>query len=190
LVDPFTRLDVCLANEGAAALVVTSMERARDLPSTPVRILGGGAEWMRQQYVDPPRYDDVWMIGADASQRAYASAGIDPHDLDFVQLYDVNSAEVLRQYEALGFCKQGDGGPFALDTGIGINGGLPTCTDGGVLSFSHIGWGAPTLKIIEAVRQIRGDGGDRQVPGARTGLVAGAGSGAQYYNVLVLGSSS
>lgn len=189
VVDPFTRLEVCLANEGAAALVVTTLERARDLPSTPVRILGGGAEWMRQQYVDPPRYDDVWMIGADASRRAYAAAGLGPDDLDFVQLYDVNSAEVLRQYEALGFCKQGDGGPFALDTGIGINGGLPTCTDGGVLSFSHIGWGAPTLKIIEAVRQIRGDGGNRQVPGARTGLVAGAGSGAQYYNVLVLGAA-
>jgi acetyl-CoA acetyltransferase len=189
LVDPFTRLEVCLANEGAAALVVTSMDRARDLPSTPVRILGGGAEWMRQQYVDPPRYDDVWMIGADASRRAYDQAGLEPQDLDFVQLYDVNSAEVLRQYEALGFCKQGDGGPFALDTGIGIDGGLPTCTDGGVLSFSHIGWGAPTLKIIEAVRQIRGECSVRQVSGARTGLVAGAGSGAQYYNVVVLGAA-
>ena len=189
LVDPFTRLDVCLANEGAAALVVTTMERARDLPSTPVRLLGGGSEWMRQQYVDPPRYDDVWNIGADASQRAYASAGLNPEDLDFVQLYDVNSAEVLRQYESLGFCKRGDGGPFAIDTGIGITGGLPTCTDGGVMSFSHIGWGAPTLKVIEAVRQIRGEAGDRQVAGARTGLVAGAGSGAQYYNMLILGAA-
>jgi acetyl-CoA acetyltransferase len=129
------------------------------------------------------------MIGADASRRAYDQAGLEPQDLDFVQLYDVNSAEVLRQYEALGFCKQGDGGPFALDTGIGIDGGLPTCTDGGVLSFSHIGWGAPTLKIIEAVRQIRGECSVRQVSGARTGLVAGAGSGAQYYNVVVLGAA-
>jgi acetyl-CoA acetyltransferase len=189
VVDPFTRLEVCLANEGAAALVVTSMDRARDLPTTPVRILGGGAEWMRQQYVDPPRYDEVWTIGADASRRAYTQAGIDPWDLDFAQLYDVNSAEVLRQYEALGFCMPGEGGPFALDAGIGVDGGLPTCTDGGVLSFSHIGWGAPTLKIIEAVRQIRGKCGDRQVSGARTGLVAGAGSGAQYYNVLILGTA-
>lgn len=189
LVDPFTRLDVCLANEGAAALVVTTIERARDLPGEPVRVLGGGSEWFRQQYVDPPRYDDVWMIGADAAQRAYTAAGIRPADVDFVQLYDVNSAEVLRQYEALGFCRQGDGGPFALDVGIGIDGGLPTCTDGGLLSFSHIGWGAPTLKVIEAVRQLRGDCGDRQVPGARIGLVAGAGSGAQYYNVLVLGTA-
>lgn len=187
LVDPFTRLEVCLANEGAAALVVTSVERAKDLPSTPVRILGGGSEWMRQQYVDPPRYDEVWDIGKDASTRAYQMAGIRPDDLDFVQLYDVNSAEVLRQYEALGLCGRGEGGPYALDTGIGINGGMPTCTDGGVLSFSHIGWGAPTLKIIEAVRQIRGDAGDRQVNDARVGLVAGAGSGAQYYNMLVLG---
>lgn len=190
LVDPFTRLEVCLANEGAAALVVTSMERAKDLPSTPVRVLGGGSEWMRQQYVDPPRFDEVWDIGKDAASRAYGMAGIQPTDIDFVQLYDVNSAEVLRQYEALGFCGRGEGGPFALDTGIGITGGLPTCTDGGVLSFSHIGWGAPTLKVIEAVRQIRGDAGDRQVTDARVGLVAGAGSGAQYYNLLVLGGTN
>ena len=189
LVDPFTRLEVCLANEGAAALVVTSMDRAKDLPSTPVRVLGGGSEWMRQQYVDPPRYDEAWDIGKDASSRAYKMAGLEPKDLDFVQLYDVNSAEVLRQYEALGFCERGEGGPFALDTGIGISGGLPTCTDGGVLSFSHIGWGAPTLKIIEAVRQIRGAAADRQVADAQTGLVAGAGSGAQYYNLLILGSA-
>jgi acetyl-CoA acetyltransferase len=189
LVDPFTRLEVCLANEGAAALVVTSLARARDLPSIPVRILGGGAEWMRQQYVDPPRYDDVWMIGSDAAARAFAAAELTPPDLDFLQLYDVNSAEVLRQYEALGFCGRGEGGPFALDAGISINGRVPTCTDGGVLSFSHIGWGAPTLKIIEAVRQIRGQCGDRQVAGAQAGLVAGAGSGAQYYNVLILGTA-
>lgn len=189
LVDPFTRLEVCLANEGAAALVVTSMGRATDLPSTPVRVLGGGSEWMRQQYVDPPRFEEVWDIGKDAASRAYGMAGIRPADIDFVQLYDVNSAEVLRQYEALGFCRRGEGGPFALDTGIGISGGLPTCTDGGVLSFSHIGWGAPTLKVIEAVRQIRGDAGRRQVAGAQVGLVAGAGSGAQYYNLLVLGGT-
>src|SRR5690625_1920500 len=135
IVEPFTRLEVCLANEGAAALIVTSMERARDLPSTPVRVLGGGSEWMRQQYVDPPRYEEVWDIGKDAASRAYEMAELQPEDLDFVQLYDVNSAEVLRQYEALGFCERGEGGPFARETGIDITGGLPTCTDGGVLSF-------------------------------------------------------
>ena len=187
VVEPFTRLELCLANEGAAALVVTSIERARDCPKPPVVVLGGGAEWMRQQYVDPPRYEEVWSIGAKASKRAYAMAGITPADVDLMQPYDVNSAEVLRQYEALGFCDEGDGGEFALEKGIGPDGGLPTCTDGGIMSFSHIGWGAPTLKIIENVRQLRGEAGDRQIPRAEIALAAGAGAGAQYYNVLLLG---
>jgi acetyl-CoA acetyltransferase len=187
VVEPFTRLELCLANEGAAALVVTSIERARDCPKPPVAVLGGGAEWMRQQYVDPPRYEEVWPIGAKASRRAYAMARITAADLDLIQPYDVNSAEVLRQYEALGFCGEGEGGDFAREMGIGPDGRLPTCTDGGIMAFSHIGWGAPTLKIIETVRQLRGEAGDRQVEGAELGLAAGAGAGAQYYNVLVLG---
>lgn len=187
IVDPFTRLELCLANEGAAALVVTTLERARDCPRPPVVVLGGGAEWMRQQYVDPARYEEVWTVGAKAARRAYAMAGIGPEDVDIVQFYDVNSAEVLRQYEALGFCEVGEGADFARERGIGLDGGLPTCTDGGVMSFSHIGWGAPTLKIIEAVRQLRGEAGDRQVPGVEVALSAGAGSGAQYHNVLLLG---
>lgn len=186
VVDPFTLLDLCLANEGAAALVVTSLERARDCLRPPVILLGGGAEWMRQQYVDPPRYEEVWSIGSKAAQRAYAMAGIGPDDVDLVELYDVNSAEVLRQYEALGFCGEGEGGDFARERGIGLAGGLPTCTDGGILSFSHIGWGAPTLKVVEAVRQLRGEAGGRQVAGAQVAICAGAGAGAQYYNMLLL----
>jgi acetyl-CoA acetyltransferase len=187
VVDPFTRLELCLANEGGAAIVVTTRERARHLRRPPVRVLGGGMEWIRQQYVDPPRYEEVWSIGADAAGRAFAMAGLTPADVDVAQLYDVNSYEVLRQFEALGFCGEGEGAGFVTDTGIGTGGGLPTCTDGGVMSFSHIGWGAPTLKLVEAVRQLRGEAGGRQVAGAEVALVAGAGAGAQYYNLVLLG---
>jgi acetyl-CoA acetyltransferase len=187
IVDPFTLLDLCLANEGAAALIVTTLERARSAPKPPVVLLGGGAEWMRQQYVDPPRYEEVWSIGADAARRAFGMAGLSPEDVDVFQPYDVNSCEVLRQLEALGFCGEGEGGAYALERGLGLDGGLPTCTDGGTLSFSHIGWGAPTLKIIEAVRQLRAESGGRQVKGAEIALAAGAGSGAQYYNLVLLG---
>jgi acetyl-CoA acetyltransferase len=144
-------------------------------------------EWMRQQYVDPARYEQVWSIGASAAARAFGAAGLGPSDVDVAQLYDVNSFEIGRQFEALGFCELGEGGDFALSTGIGLDGKLPTCTDGGLLSFSHIGWGAPTLKIAEAVRQVRGEAGERQVPGAEVAIAAGAGSGAQYYNLALLG---
>jgi acetyl-CoA acetyltransferase len=150
-------------------------------------ILGGGMEWMRQQYVDPPRYEQVWSIGADAGRRAFGMGGLGPEDVDVAQFYDVNSYEVLRQFEALGFCAEGEGGDYARARGIGLDGGLPVCTDGGTMSFSHIGWGAPTLKIIECVRQLRGQAGGHQVPGVEVALAAGAGAGAQYYNVLLLG---
>jgi acetyl-CoA acetyltransferase len=187
VVDPFTLLDLCLASEGGAAMVVTTLERARDLPHPPVVLLGAGMEWLRQQYVDPPRYEQVWSIGARAAAKAFGQAGLGPSDVDVAQLYDVNSFEVARQFEALGFCGPGEGTDFALATGIGPEGKLPTCTDGGLLSFSHIGWGAPTLKIVEAVRQLRGEAGDRQIPGAEVAVAAGAGSGAQYYNLALLG---
>jgi len=187
VVDPFTLLDLCLASEGGAAFVVTSLERARDLRQTPIVVLGAGMEWMRQQYVDPPRYDEVWSIGARAADKAFGQAGLGRSDVDTAQLYDVNSIEVARQFEALGFCGEGEGTDFALATGIGLDGKLPTCTDGGLLSFAHIGWGGPSLKIAEAVRQLRGTAGDRQVPGAEVAIAAGAGSGAQYYNLAILG---
>lgn len=187
VVDPFTRLDLCLANEGAAAMVITSLERARAAPRVPVVVLGGGAEWMRQQYVDPPRYEEVWRIGADAASRAFSMAGVERADVDCLQLYDVNSYEVLRQFEALGFCGEGEGSDLVAEAGIGIDGRLPTCTDGGLMSFSHIGWGATTLKIVEAVRQLRGESGSCQVASAEVALVAGAGAGAQYYNLALLG---
>jgi acetyl-CoA acetyltransferase len=188
IVDPFRLLDLCLASEGGGAIVVTTVERARDLPNRPVRVLGGGMEWIRQQYVDAVRYEQVWSIGSDAAARAFGMAGLTPEDVDCAQVYDVNSFEVARQFEALGFCGPGEGADFACSVGIGLDGKLPTCTDGGLMSFSHIGWGAPTLKIVEAVRQLRGTCGDRQVPGARVALAAGAGSGAQYYNLVLLGA--
>lgn len=87
---------------------------------------------------------------------------------------------------ALGFCAQGEGAAFVAETGIGLAGGLPTNTDGGLMSYSHIGWGAPTLKIVEAVRQLRGQAGQGQVAGAQVALASGAGSGAQYHNVVLL----
>ena len=185
--EPFTLLDLCLANEGAAAMVLTSAERARDCPHPVTSILGGGEEWARQQYVDPPRYDEVGRVGEDGARRAFAMAGITPDDVDVVESYDVNTFEVARQYEVLGFCGEGEGVDFAHEAGIDAGGKVPTNTDGGLLSHSHIGWGAPTLKIVEAVRQLRGTAGPGQVPEARIAVACGAGSGAQYHNTLVLG---
>lgn len=184
--EPLRLLDVCLATEGAAAMVLTTADRAADTRG-PVRLLGGGCEWARQQYVGPPRYDEVWTLGAEAGRRAFSMAGLAPGDVDVAELYDINSFEIARQFEALGFAGLGEGAAFAADIGIGLHGGLPTNTDGGLLSYSHIGWGGPTLKIVEAVHQLRGEAGARQVPGAEVALVTGAGSAAYYHNTLLLG---
>ena len=186
--EPFRLLDLCLATEGAAAMVVTGLERARDCPSAPAVILGGGSEWRRQQYVDPPRYDDVARIGADAYGRSFGMAGVQPADVDVFELYDINTFEVVRQFETLGFCAEGEGTDYLADAGIGLDGRHPTNTDGGLLAYSHVGWGGPTLKIVEAVRQIRGAAGPGQVPGTEVALVTGAGSGAQYHNAVLLGA--
>ncbi len=187
VVEPFRLLDLCLATEGAAAMVLTTLERARDLRQPPVAILGGGSEWYRQQYVDPPRYDEVWGLGAGAARRAFERAGLGPHDVDVFELYDINTYEVVRQFEMLGLCGEGEGADYLWEAGIGVGDRHPLNTDGGLLSYSHIGWGGPTLKIVEAVKQLRGTAGAGQVPNAEVALVTGAGAGAQYHNTMVLG---
>jgi acetyl-CoA acetyltransferase len=184
--EPLTLLDICLVTEGAVALVVTSAARAA-ATRRPVRILGGGAEWYRQQYVDPPRYEEVWTLGADAAQRAYAMAGITAADVDLAELYDINSFEVLRQLEVLGFCGPGESAGYVEDRGIGLDGPLPVNTDGGLLSYSHLGWSGPSLKVVEAVRQLRGEASTGQVADPEVAILTGAGSAAQYHNVLLLG---
>lgn len=184
--EPFHLLDLCLATEGASAVVVTSIERARDCPHTPIKILSGGSEWHRQQYVNPPRYDEVGHIGKDAFSRTFGGAGLVPGDIDVYELYDINTWEVVRQFETMGLCDEGEGVDFLHENGIAWNQKYPTNTDGGLLSFSHTGWGGPTLKIVEATSQLRGTARSGQVEGAETALVTGAGSGAQYFNAAIL----
>jgi acetyl-CoA acetyltransferase len=179
--EPLRLLELCLATEGAAALVITTLDRARSGQKMPVRILGGGEEWLRQQYVDPPRFDDVWSMGSDTARRMWAETGLRPADVDVAELYDINVFELVRQFEALGFCDAGEGADFAQERRLPLN------TDGGLLSFSHIGFGGPQLKLVQAVRQLRGEAGAQQVHGAEIALTSGAGSGAQYYNALLLG---
>jgi acetyl-CoA acetyltransferase len=185
--EPFTRLECCLASEGAAAMVLTSVERARDCPNPPVAILGGGLEWWRQQYVEPPRYEEVGRLGVNAARRAFAMAGLTPADVSLASFYDVNTYEVARQLEVCGFCDEGEGAEFAAQIGIGRDGGLPINPDGGGMAYSHPAWCAVTLRVIEAVKQLRGQAEGRQVPEADVAIVTGAGSGPQYGNVMLLG---
>jgi acetyl-CoA acetyltransferase len=184
--EPFHLLETCLANDGAVALVLTSLERARDCRRTPIRVLSGASEWVRKQNLDWPRYEEVGRIGEAAAKKSLGEAGITARDLDVLQLYDANVFEVMRQFEILGYCAEGEGTDLISEKGIGVD-GWPINLDGGLLAYSHPGWSAPNLKIVECVRQLRGEAAGRQVPDASLALVAGAGSGAQYYNLAVLG---
>ncbi|HEY0317696.1 MAG TPA: thiolase family protein [Solirubrobacterales bacterium] len=184
---PLHLLDLCLVTEGAVAIVVTSAERAKGTRA-PVSIVGGGLEWQRQQYVDSVRYEDVWTIGADAIRRSYAAAGIGPQDIDVAELYDINSFEVLRQLEVWGICGAGEGVDYVAEHGIGLDSPVPVNSDGGLMAYSHIGYSGNSLKIVESVHQLRGEAPpERQVPGAEVAAMTGAGSAAQYFNVMLMG---
>lgn len=186
---PFHLLDCCIVGEGGGAFVVTTAERARDLPRTPVAVLGGGMEFHQAAYANPALYREIGMIGRDAAARAFGTAGVSPAEVDVFSLYDPNSFEVIRQLEALGVCEEGEGGPLVETGAIAVDGKYPVNPDGGCLSYAWNGTQQMTLKVVEAVRQLRGSA-VHQVAGAEVAVVGNAGSGAQHYELAVLGRAS
>jgi len=170
--DPFTAYDCCLVTDGAAAYVMTRADRAKNLKKKPVYILSNAtAVWhrsiagMRDLTVTPSK---------ESGERAFAAAGLGPKDIDVVQIYDAFSINTLLALEDLGFCKKGEGGPFVENGAIAPGGKLPVNTNGGGLSCVHPNmYGA--FATIEAVRQLRGECGERQVKGAKTAAVNGNG---------------
>lgn len=185
LASPLHRLHVCLSGEGGAAVVLTRAERARDLAHAPVWILGGGMDFSGASYVSPPQYREVGRLGADAARRAYAMAGVRATDIDVFSIYDPNSFEVIRQLEILGLCGEGEGGPFVEGGNIALDGPYPVNPDGGCLSYAWNGTQQMTLKAVECVRQFR-NSAVNQLPNARVGVAANAGSAAGHYEIAVL----
>ncbi len=187
--EPLHLLDCCIISDGGGALVLTCLERARDLAKPPVAILGC-AEAVWHQEVGAP---DLLTIAAKQSgDEAFAMAQVSRRDVDFCTIYDSFTITVVVTLENLGFCKPGEGGGFVEAGRIGLGGALPVNPDGGGLSSNHPGMRGIFL-VIEATRQLRGECGERQVPGAEIGLAHGTGgllstrhSGA----TLVLGKAS
>jgi acetyl-CoA acetyltransferase len=187
IASPFHRLDCCLVNEGACALVITTIERARDLAHAPALILGGGMEFMTGNYFNPALYRDMRNLGKRAAQRSFAQAGVGIDDIDVFSIYDPCSFEVLRQFEMLGLCGEGEGGEFVQGGRLDIGGQCPTNLDGGMLSASWVGSAQLTMKVIESVRQLRGGCGDRQVRDAELALTTNAGSGTSHIEMMIMG---
>ena len=173
ITSPLRMLDCALVSDGAAAIVVTSPERARDLKSRGVRMLGQGYGHSHTYIGD---YQNVTTTGAVQSGRvAFGMAGLRPADIDVAQLYDCFTITVIVELEDLGFCAKGEGGPYVEQQGISLSSKLPVTTHGGLLSAGHPGLAGGMFHVIEAVRQLRHECGERQVRDAEVALVHGNG---------------
>lgn len=170
--DPLRVLDCCLETDGASAILLGPEATARAAGHAPVRVLGV-AEGRADSPDDIPNRPDLLQMGlTKAAPRAFEAAGAGPGDIGFAELYDCFTFVVLRQLEELGFCARGESPAFVRERGIGLDGGLPINTHGGLLSQGHsIGMG----HVIEAVRQLRGDAGPNQLERPGLGLVTGYG---------------
>jgi len=176
VVDPFHLLDICLESDGACATLVTSAGRAKDLRHKPVYIMGaayGGGPNQGDDLFDAIRWPDhAHNYAKYIADDLWRSAGVGPEDIDVAEIYDCFTYSVIMQLEGLGFCKEGEGGAFVQNGRIDRDGELPLNTHGGLLSEAYIhGFN----HVIEAVEQLRGAAGSRQVPDAEIALTtAGA----------------
>jgi acetyl-CoA acetyltransferase len=181
IVEPFRLLDCCLVTDGGACVIVTTAERARDLPQPSIVLAGMGQGFISQDHEHPD-----WTYGPHQSaaiERAYAMSGLGPSDIDVAELYDNFTISTILWLEHAGFCPPGEGGRFVEDGRIRLGGELPVNTHGGHLSAGHPqGW----WTLIEGVRQLRREGGARQVPDAEVALIAGRGLVLNTASALVL----
>jgi len=184
--DPLGVRDCCLVTDGAGACVLVSAERARDLPKKPVYVLGNAtAVWNRQI---SSMADLTTTAASQSGREAFAMAGLAPKDMDVVQLYDAFTINTLLFLEDLGFCPKGEGGRFVADGAIAPGGRLPVNTNGGGLSCVHPGMYG-IFALIEAVRQLRGECGERQVKNAQTALAHGNGGMLSSQATAILGTA-
>ena len=124
----------------------------------------------------------------ESGKRAFAMAGLSPSDIDVLELYDAFTINTLLFLEDLGFCAKGEGGPFVEGGAIAPGGRLPVNTNGGGLSWGHPGMYG-IFALIEAVEQLRGEAGERQVAGARTALAHGNGGTLSSQSTAILGTA-
>jgi acetyl-CoA acetyltransferase len=171
--DPLHLRDCCLVTDGGGAVVITSLERARDLKQPPVTIAGvaeAASHWGIASMADL-----AWLSHAEESgKRAMAMAGVKPGDIDVVEIYDSFTITVLMSLEALGFCGRGEGGAFVSRQRTAPGGDFPLNTNGGGLSYCHPGMYGIFL-LTEATRQLRGECGPRQVKDAEVAIAHGTG---------------
>ncbi|GGF15516.1 thiolase [Aliidongia dinghuensis] len=185
--DPLTTRDICLVTDGGGACVMVRANRARDLKHKPAYFLGGaGAQWHRSIAQMP---DLTVTAASDSGPRAFAMAGLAQPDVDLVMLYDAFTINTILFLEDLGFCPKGEGGRFVADGAIAPSGRLAVNTNGGGLSCVHPGMYGMFL-IIEAVTQLRGQAGERQLKKCDIALCHGNGGTLSSQVTALLGSDA
>lgn len=173
--DPFRLFDICLESDGACAVVVTAIDRAKDTAKTPVTILGaahGGMSTVGWDAADVSGMGDLTKnFGYAVRDRLYGMAGVGPADLDFAEIYDCFTASVILTLEGMGIVGPGEAGPYVMEPdSFSLGGKFPINTHGGLLSEGYL---HGLNHVTEATLQLRGEGGPRQVHGAEVGLVTG-----------------
>ncbi len=181
---PLRVLDCCLVTDGGGAVVLTTTERARDLRRPPVSVLGYGERTANSSMT---AVTDILDTGAaEAAADAFAMAGVTTQDVDLVEVYDSFTITAALNLEALGFCEKGEVLDYVSGGTIRPGGELPFNTSGGGLSYCHPGqYGI--LLLVEAVRQLRGEAGRRQVPDPQIAVVHGTGGILSTQATVVLG---
>jgi acetyl-CoA acetyltransferase len=171
--DPLGLYDCCLISDAGGAFLVTTPERATDLPGRAVYLAGIGEAHTHEHLTSAPSLTEFGAV--QSGQAAYAMAGLGPRDIDVALLYDCFSIVPIIEMEELGLAARGEGGAFFAAGDARIGGALPVNTHGGMLSHAHAGAVGGLMALIEAVLQLRGEAGPRQKPGADVALVHGEG---------------
>ncbi|TDC20363.1 thiolase family protein [Actinomadura bangladeshensis] len=176
IADPLHLLDCSIENDGGYALVLAAEDIAKDCRNTPVWVLGGAEATATDVY---QTFNDPWFPEEGRSVRrctdmAFDIAGVSRSEIDVANLYDCFTITMLRNLEEMGFCKIGEGADYVREGRTKLGGAMPCNTDGGLLSNSHNG-NPSGMSVIEVVRQLRGECGERQVPNARIGVALGQG---------------
>ncbi|MFB7996643.1 acetyl-CoA acetyltransferase [Streptomyces sp. NPDC056002] len=191
IADPFTKLHCCLRSDGGAAALLVAEDLLPDCAKSPVWVLGSG-EYV--SHTTMSEWDDFTVSPAAVSGKlAFERAGVTPDEIDLAEIYDAFTYMTLVTLEDLGFCAKGEGGSFVEKGRLLRDGGLPTNTDGGGLSAQHPGMRGLFL-LVEAVRQLRGEAGERQVRKAggrlpRLAVASGTGGWFCSSGTVVLGTS-
>jgi len=186
ITSPLHMFDCAIVSDGAAAVIVTTAERAADLRKRPIHLLGQGYG-LRHGHIGD--HKQLTITGAvDSGRDAFASAGVERADIDVAEIYDCFTITVIVELEDLGFCAKGEGGSFVEGGRIALGGALPITTHGGLLSGGHPGLPGGFLHVVEGIRQLRGEAGARQVADAELALVHGNGGVASIHATLILGT--